>query len=52
VASSNFVLETSTSLSPALWVPASLPLQIGDEYLESVQMNGSNQFYRLRLTVP
>jgi hypothetical protein len=50
--SSNFVLETSTSLLPALWVPASLPLQIGDEYLESVQMNGSNQFYRLRLTVP
>jgi hypothetical protein len=52
VASSNFVLETSGSLAPAQWVPANPPLQIGDQYLESVQMNTTNQFYRLRLTVP
>jgi hypothetical protein len=51
VASSNFVLETSAALSPAQWVQvASPPLQIGDQYLESMQMNSSNQFYRLRFT--
>jgi hypothetical protein len=51
VASSNFVLETSAALSPAQWVQvASPPLQIGDQYLESMQMNRSNQFFRLRFT--
>ncbi|HZL79849.1 MAG TPA: LamG-like jellyroll fold domain-containing protein [Candidatus Limnocylindrales bacterium] len=51
VASSNFVLETSAALSPAQWVQvASPPLKIADQYLESIQMNSSNQFYRLRFT--
>ncbi len=48
VAASNFVLETSTNLSPAQWHPMdSPPLKIGDQYLESIQMNSANQFYRL-----
>jgi hypothetical protein len=49
VAPSNFVLETSASLSPTQWIQvASPPLQIGNQYLESIQMNSTNQFYRLR----
>lgn len=48
-----FVLENSPSLMPAQWVPVSPPpLQLGGEYLQSIQMGGTNQFYRLRFTLP
>jgi len=50
---SNFVLETSPSLLPANWVPVSpAPVQIGGQYLDSIQMSSSNGFYRLRYTGP
>ena len=48
-----FVLENSPCLVPAQWVPVStLPLQLGSEYLESLQMTDTNEFYRLRFTLP
>ena len=48
-----FVLESSASLAPAQWSPVSAPpFQIGNQYLESVQIDGTNQFYRLRFTLP
>ncbi len=51
ISDSGFVLETSSSLSPANWVPVpNPPIQLGNEYLESIQMTGTNQFYRLRFT--
>jgi hypothetical protein len=51
VSAHGFVLETTPSLSPANWVTVSNPpIQIGDEYLESIQMSGTNQFYRLQLS--
>ncbi|HEV2434581.1 MAG TPA: immunoglobulin domain-containing protein, partial [Verrucomicrobiae bacterium] len=51
VSAPGFVLETSPSLSPANWVPVpNPPIQIGSEYLESIQMNGTNQFFRLQLS--
>jgi hypothetical protein len=46
-----FVLETTPSLSPADWVIVSNPpIQLGGIYLESIQMTGTNQFYRLLLS--
>jgi hypothetical protein len=47
---SGFLLETSDRLSPATWVvvPYS-PIQIGDQYLLPLDMNGTNGFYRLWL---
>ncbi|HEV2437589.1 MAG TPA: LamG-like jellyroll fold domain-containing protein, partial [Verrucomicrobiae bacterium] len=51
VSAPGFVLETSPGLSPANWVPVpNPPIQIGSEYLESIQMNGTNQFFRLQLS--
>ena len=51
ISAQGFVLEVSPSLSPANWVPVSSPpIQIGDEYLESIQITGTNQFYRLQFT--
>jgi len=48
---SGFVLETTTGLSPANWVPvAAPPLPIGNQYLLTIQMSGTNAFYRLRYT--
>jgi hypothetical protein len=48
VVPTGFVLEASPGLSPAQWVPVTnLPIQIGDQYLQSIPMTGSNQFYRL-----
>jgi hypothetical protein len=48
-----FVLESSASLAPAQWAPVSAPpFQIGNQYLESVQIDNTNQFYRLRFTLP
>ncbi|HKW28175.1 MAG TPA: immunoglobulin domain-containing protein, partial [Verrucomicrobiae bacterium] len=49
VSAPGFVLETSSSLSPANWSPVpNPPIQIGGEYLQSIQMTGTNQFYRLQ----
>ncbi len=49
VSPSNFVLETSITLSPPQWVRVGIPpLQIGDENLESIQMNGTNQYFLLQ----
>ncbi len=43
-----FVLETSSSLSPAAWVVVPYaPIQLGDQYLLPVDMTGTNGFYRL-----
>jgi len=51
VSAPGFVLETSPTLSPANWVPVpNPPIQIGNEYLESIEMSGSNHFYRLQLS--
>jgi hypothetical protein len=53
VSAPGFVMETSPSLSPADWVPVpNPPVQIGSEYLESIQMTGTNQFFRLRFIGP
>jgi hypothetical protein len=53
VASSNFVLETSPSLSSPQWVQVAVPpFQIGNNYLESIQMDNTNQFYRLHYILP
>jgi hypothetical protein len=51
VASSDFVLESSPTLSPANWVPVpASPLQIGNQYLESIQVTSTNSFFHLRFT--
>jgi hypothetical protein len=48
VSASNFILETSSALAPPQWFELpNPPLQIGDEYLESIPMTGTNQFYQL-----
>jgi hypothetical protein len=53
VSAPGFVLETSSCLSPANWVPIpNPPLQIGNQYLESIQMTATNQFFRLQFTGP
>ena len=50
---SGFGLETTVSLSPAIWVPVTTPpFQVGDQYLLPIQMSGSNAFYRLRFSGP
>jgi FG-GAP-like repeat/Immunoglobulin domain/IPT/TIG domain len=49
IAPTGFVLETSSSLSSTQWIQVlNPPLQIGDQYLQLMQMNQSNQFFRLR----
>jgi hypothetical protein len=53
IAPTGFVLETSSSLSSTQWIQVlNPPLQIGDQYLQSMQMNQSNQFFRLRFPNP
>jgi len=48
---SGFSLEYSTNLP--LWSPVTAPpLQIGNQWLESIQLNYSNQFYLYRLHNP
>jgi subtilase family serine protease len=48
-----FVLETSPTLVPPQWIQvAEPPLPIGNQYLESIQLNYTNQYYRLRFTLP
>ena len=49
VTNSGFVLESTPGLSPPTWlVVSNPPIQIGNEYLQSIQITGTNQFYRLR----
>lgn len=51
--SSNFVLESSPTLAPGSWTPVvSPPSLVGNQYQQSVQSIGTNQFYRLRFTSP
>jgi hypothetical protein len=46
---SEFILETTPTLSPANWGPVSTPpFQIGDQYLEPITISETNAFYRLR----
>jgi hypothetical protein len=53
VSTPTFVLETSSSLSPADWKPvAGTPLQIGNQYLMSLPVTTTNSFYRLRYSGP
>jgi hypothetical protein len=48
-----FVLEASGSLAPAAWVAVPYsPVQIGDQYVLPLNMNGTNGFYRLWLSAP
>jgi subtilase family serine protease len=48
-----FVLETTTNLASSNWAPVMAPpVPIGNQYLESIQLNGTNQFYRLQYTLP
>jgi hypothetical protein len=48
-----FALESSTSLSPAVWIPVpEEPVQIGDQLVVPVEMSGSKCFYRLRFGGP
>jgi hypothetical protein len=53
VSAPGFVLETSYCLLPADWVPVpNPPLQIGNQYLESIQITDTNQFFRLLYIAP
>jgi hypothetical protein len=53
VGASGFVLETSSSLLPAAWVPVTdPPFEIGGQYVLPVVMSDSNRFYRLRFPGP
>jgi hypothetical protein len=50
---SGFVLESSGSLSPAVWAPVPCnPIQISGQCLVPLEMNGTNCFYRLRFSDP
>jgi hypothetical protein len=48
---SSFVLESTTSLSPAAWVPVAGSLQGGTNELR-VRITGTNGFFRLRYSEP
>jgi hypothetical protein len=48
-----FVVESSTSLVPPQWMQVpNAPVSIANQNLELFQMNPTNQFYRLRYTLP
>lgn len=50
---SGFVLETSDSLSPAMWIPfTERPFQIADQFVVPVVMSDTNRFYRLKFSNP
>jgi len=53
VSPAGFGLEYATSLAPGNWtnVPSS-PLQIGNQYLITIPISGTNAFYRLQFTDP
>jgi hypothetical protein len=47
---SGFVLETSPSLSPAVWTTVPVTsIQIGNQYFVPLQITRTNSFYRLQL---
>ena len=53
IAPVGFVLETSTNLLQPRWAPVTTtPLQIGNQYLDLISNTASNQYYRLRYTLP
>jgi hypothetical protein len=48
-----FVLDMTTNLVSPQWTPVgAVPIQIGDEYLESFQFETNNQLFRLQYTLP
>jgi len=48
---SGFILETTPTLSPASWAQVSgSPFQIGNQFVQSITLSGTNGFYRLRFT--
>ena len=52
---SGFSLEYSTNLASPQWSPVTAPpLQVGDQWLESIQITYTNPvyLYRLRYTLP
>jgi hypothetical protein len=50
---SGFILESSDSLSPASWTPvADQPTLSNNEYIESMPMVSTNQFFRLQFSGP
>ena len=50
---SGFILESSGSLSPANWVPVSdSPTLINDQYVLSISITETNQFFRLQYSGP
>lgn len=50
---SGFVLESSTNLSPANWVPvAASPVLTNNQYIQSMPITGTNQFFRLQFSGP
>jgi len=50
---SGFVLESSGSLSPAVWTAVTnAPTQFGNQYIVPIQISGTNCFYRLQFSGP
>jgi len=48
-----FELNVATNLVSPQWTPAGgVPIQIGNQYLESFQFGTNNQLYRLQYTLP
>jgi hypothetical protein len=53
LAPSGFVLESSADLESSQWLPVTpAPVQIGNQNLELIQPGNTNQFFRLRYTLP
>ena len=51
VSPSGFVLEMSPDLSPRSWSPVTAnPIEVGGQYLQHIDMDGTESFYRLRFT--
>jgi hypothetical protein len=50
---SGFILESSGSLSPMNWVPVSdAPTLTNNQYIQSIPIAGTNQFFRLQYSGP
>ena len=48
-----FILVSSTNLASPQWAPVTAqPTPIGNQYLQSIQFNSTNQYYRLQYTLP
>jgi hypothetical protein len=53
VVPTGFVLETSTNLLQPHWVPVTAtPSQNGNQFLDLIPNTFTNQYYRLRYTLP